>query len=40
MPMVYATFKTKREAEAFGRRAFKNPKVRKFGRRWRVWNER
>lgn len=40
MPMVYATFKTKKEAESFGKRAFKNPKVRKVKGGWKVWNER
>lgn len=40
MPMVSAKFKTKKEAEAFGRRAFKNPKVKKQGSYWIVWNER
>jgi len=40
MPMVSATFKTKKEAEAFGRRAFKNPRVKKVGSKWKVWNEK
>ncbi len=40
MPMVSATFKTKKAAEAFGKRAFKNPKVIKRGSRWIVFNER
>lgn len=38
--MISATFKTKREAEAFGNRAFKNPKVKKVKGGWKVWNEK
>lgn len=40
MPMVFAIFKTKKEAEAFGRRAFNNPKVKKVKDGWKVWNEK
>ena len=40
MPAVFATFTTKKEAEAFGRRAFKNPKVKKVKDKWIVYNER
>lgn len=40
MPMVSASFKTKKEATAFGKRAFKNPKVVKRGNKWIVYNER
>ena len=40
MPMIYATFTTKKAAKAFGKRAFKNPKVKKVGKKWRVWNEK
>lgn len=38
MPMVSASFKTKKEAVAFGKRAFKNPKVIKRGSKWIVYN--
>ncbi len=40
MPMVSASFKTKKEAEGFGKRAFKNPKVIKRGNKWIVYNAR
>ena len=40
MPMSSASFKTKKEAMSFGRRAFKNPKVVKRGDKWIVYNER
>jgi len=40
MPMVYATFNTKKEATAFGKRAFKNPRVVKSGKKWKVYNEK
>ena len=40
MPMVSASFNTKKEAVSFGRRAFKNPKVVKRGKKWVVYNEK
>lgn len=40
MPMVFATFKTKKEAEAFGKRAYRNPKVKRMRNGWKVWNEK
>lgn len=40
MPMVSASFKTKKEAVAFGKRAFKNPKVVKRGSKWIVYKGR
>jgi|TARA_Y100000296_G_scaffold80463_1_gene106013 hypothetical protein len=39
MAIISATFPTKKEAIAFGKRAFSNPQIKKRKNGWVVWNE-